>query len=89
MASAASADVSIGVDFGTSNTVVALARGDGHVEAIRFAHGGVDNNVFITALCFWQERAGSANRLRVEGGPWAVEAFVDGLVSGAITAAAG
>ncbi len=78
MASATSADVSIGVDFGTSNTVVALAHGDGQVEAIRFAHGGVDHNVFITALCFWQERAGSANRLRVEGGPWAVDAFVDG-----------
>jgi len=68
--------LSIGVDFGTSNTVVALATGDGQVQAIRFTHGGVTQNVYASALCFWQERAGSAPR--AEGGPWAIKQLLDG-----------
>ncbi|WP_342361068.1 Hsp70 family protein [Terrarubrum flagellatum] len=72
------ADLAIGIDFGTSNTVVALADGSGRVEAIRFAHGGSDHNVFVTALCFWDERHAGTKRMRVEGGPWAIEEFMAG-----------
>lgn len=77
MATTAAADLSIGVDFGTSNTVVALAGDDGHVEAIRFAHGD-GARIFVTALCFWEERHGNGKRTLVEGGPWAIDQFVDG-----------
>jgi hypothetical chaperone protein len=69
---------SIGIDFGTSNTVVALASGDGRVEAVRFEHGGVAHNVYASALCLWQERPGSALAPRVEGGPWAIERMLEG-----------
>src|SRR6476646_4459339 len=69
---------SIGVDFGTSNTVVALATGDGRVEAIRFEHGGTAQSVYASALCFWQERAGSGLPPSAEGGPWAIERLLEG-----------
>ncbi len=70
--------VSIGVDFGTSNTVVALAHADGKVEAIRFEHGGLSHSVYVTALCFWEDRPGSGLDPRAEGGPWAIEQFLEG-----------
>lgn len=67
---------SIGVDFGTSNTVVALATGDGRVDAIRFSHGGAALSVYTSALCFWQERSGLPPS--AEGGPWAIDRMLDG-----------
>ena len=69
---------SIGVDFGTSNTVVALATGDGRVEAIRFEHGGAAQSVYASALCFWQDRPGSGLPPSAEGGPWAIERLLEG-----------
>ncbi|WP_426438767.1 Hsp70 family protein [Bradyrhizobium genosp. P] len=70
--------VSIGVDFGTSNTVVALADGDGRVEAIRFEHGGRTHSVYVSAICFWEDRPGAGLHPRAEGGPWAIEQFLEG-----------
>ncbi len=70
--------VSIGVDFGTSNTVVAVSAGDGRVEAVRFDHGGRTHSVYVSALCFWEERPGSGLYARAEGGPWAIEQFLEG-----------
>ncbi|WP_201859631.1 Hsp70 family protein [Microvirga soli] len=74
-----SRDFSIGIDFGTSNTVVAIAGPDGHVEALTFEHGGESLKVYVTALCFWDERHGNGLRTEVEGGPWAIEQFLEGL----------
>ncbi|MCD6070405.1 MAG: molecular chaperone Hsp70, partial [Microvirga sp.] len=68
-----SRDFSIGIDFGTSNTVVAIAGPDGQVEALTFEHGGESLKVYVTALCFWDERHGNGLRTEVEGGPWAIE----------------
>lgn len=70
--------VSIGVDFGTSNTVVALSDADGRVEAIRFDHGGRTHSVYVSALCFWEDRPGAGLHPRAEGGPWAIEQFLEG-----------
>jgi hypothetical chaperone protein len=81
MASLPRNDLSIGIDFGTSNTVVALADGAGRVEAITFNHGGATFKTYVTALCFWDEQHGSARRMRVEGGPWAIEHFLEGLTA--------
>lgn len=72
-------DFSIGIDFGTSNTVVAIAGPDGQVEALTFEHGGESLKVYVTALCFWDERHGNGLRTEVEGGPWAIEQFLEGL----------
>src|SRR4051794_32279445 len=74
--SSASPAVSIGIDFGTSNTVIALATDDSHVEAIRFDHGGKRHSVYVSALCFWEDRPGAG--AQAEGGPWAIERFLEG-----------
>lgn len=74
--SSASPAVSIGIDFGTSNTVVALAADDRRVEAIRFDHGGQRHSVYVSALCFWEDRPGAG--AQAEGGPWAIEQFLEG-----------
>jgi hypothetical chaperone protein len=71
--------LSVGIDFGTSNTVVALAGPDGRVEAITFDHRGERLKVYATALCFWDERYGQSAVTRVEGGPYAIEQFLEGL----------
>ncbi|MBL8700707.1 MAG: Hsp70 family protein [Alphaproteobacteria bacterium] len=68
---------SIGIDFGTSNTVVALASGDGNVATLRFEHGATPLSVYASALCFWQDHRGTTLPPRAEGGPWAIDRFLD------------
>ncbi|MET0427704.1 MAG: Hsp70 family protein, partial [Microvirga sp.] len=74
-------DLSIGIDFGTSNTVVAVADASGRVQAVGFDHLGERLTIFVTALCFFDERHGNGRRTRVEGGPWAIDAFLEGLTA--------
>lgn len=73
--------VSIGIDFGTSNTVVALASADNAVRTLRFRHDGLDHDVYASALCFWQDRPGSSVPASIEGGPWALEQMREGLTA--------
>jgi len=68
----------IGIDFGTSNTVVALADPEGGVEAVTFDHDGGALRIFVTALCFWEERRGTSRLTKVEGGPFAIDQFLQG-----------
>jgi hypothetical chaperone protein len=69
--------VSIGVDFGTSNTVVAFATPDGRVEALRFDHGGSSQSVYASALCFSQAPSRRGLPPDAEGGPWAIERLLE------------
>src|SRR4051794_15487019 len=70
---------SIGIDFGTSNTVLAIAAPDGPAEVVRFRHGGDDLTAFISALCFCEQRSDGVLHRRIEGGPWAVDEFLAGV----------
>ena len=74
-------DISIGIDFGTTNTVIALAGPDGQASALQFNHAGIVHRTYNTALCFWEETQGAGAKLSVAGGPWAIEQFLQGLVA--------
>jgi hypothetical chaperone protein len=65
---------SIGIDFGTTNTVFAAAEADGPAAALSFLHGGETLDAIRTTLSF--RRAGRAEPLR-EAGPWAIDAFIE------------
>ncbi|MBR0650555.1 Hsp70 family protein [Roseomonas terrae] len=60
----------IGIDFGTTNSVVALVGADGSVRTLRHATG----DVFRSVLCFW---AGADGRPRSAAGPAAIEAYLE------------
>lgn len=71
--------LSIGIDFGTSNTVVALAGEGGEVRAVTFDHRGSALSVYVTALCFQAEGGGLSRRVEAEGGPFAIDMYLEGL----------
>jgi hypothetical chaperone protein len=74
-------DISIGIDFGTTNTVVALAGPEGEAAALQFTQNGVVHRTYNSALCFWEEHQGESAHLRMEGGPWAVAQFIEGMAA--------
>ncbi|MCC6826998.1 MAG: Hsp70 family protein [Novosphingobium sp.] len=67
---------SIGIDFGTTNSVVACTAPGKPVDLVEFAAPDGPASVFRTALCFWQE-AGVPGGLAHEAGPWAIAEFLD------------
>ena len=66
----------IGIDFGTTNSVIAKARSDGSMALVEFAAPGDRVEVFRSALCFWQDHAVRGG-LGHEAGPWAIAEFLD------------
>ena len=67
---------SIGIDFGTTNSVVARTEAPGSAELVSFAASDGLTSVFRSALCFWQDettRGGIAH----EAGPWAIAEFLE------------
>lgn len=69
----------IGIDFGTTNTVVALAGPEGEAAVLRFAAPAGDLTAFRSTLSFRLEHgaAGQAPERVVEAGPWAIDAYVE------------
>ena len=57
----------IGVDFGTTNSVVALLHEDGSVTTRRYAGDAGPLDVFRSVLCFWAEE-GSGPQPPARGG---------------------
>lgn len=68
---------SIGLDFGTTNTVATLFNPDGQVEAVRFNHFGELLDAFRSVLCFSQTEDDSGRRTNIDAGPWAIDRFVE------------
>ncbi|MEO3472213.1 Hsp70 family protein [Roseomonas sp. CAU 1739] len=60
----------IGIDFGTTNSVVAMVGADGSVRTLHHATG----DVFRSVLCFW---AGADGRPQSAAGPAAIEAYLE------------
>lgn len=69
----------IGVDFGTTNTVISLTRGDDQAHLVRFSIDNRELFAFRSALSFHsiQGAPGQAQERVVEAGPWAIEAYLE------------
>ncbi|MES2337027.1 MAG: Hsp70 family protein [Pseudomonadota bacterium] len=65
------APFSLGLDFGTTNSVAAIARG-GVSDLVPIAGPDGSDPVFRSALCFWEE-----DGVEVAGGPWAIAEYLD------------
>ncbi|WP_375419825.1 Hsp70 family protein [uncultured Sphingomonas sp.] len=65
----------LGLDFGTTNTVVALADDHGGAELVAFAGEEATGPVFRSALCFWEDERGW-NGIAHEAGPWAIAEYL-------------
>jgi hypothetical chaperone protein len=67
----------IGIDFGTTNSVLARLGPDGTITTTRYPVGQKQLDVFRTVLCFWNEEKGGRRALRHATGPYAVESYLD------------
>ena len=65
----------IGIDFGTTNSVVAHTADGNAASLVDFAAPDGTGAVFRSALCFWQED-GVRGELEHEAGPWAIAEFL-------------
>ena len=63
----------IGIDFGTTNSVVALLHADGSVTTHRHAN----SDVFRSVLCFWAEDTPARRALHQAAGPEAISAYLE------------
>ena len=70
------ATLSLGLDFGTTNTVAALAGDDGVVQLLRYPAPEGELFAFRSTLSF-QAPPGRPRDRVIEAGPWAVEAYVE------------
>lgn len=70
--------LTIGIDFGTTNTVVAVTRADGQAEVLRFEAPMGDLTAFRSTLGFQlHQTPGQAPERVVTAGPWAIDAYVE------------
>ena len=69
-------DTVLGVDFGTTNTVLSLNDGEGGQSVIRFAIPDGETTAFRSVLSF-REHPDPARPRTVEAGPWAIEEYME------------
>ncbi len=62
-----------GIDFGTTNSVIAVRDAQGNVRSASFG----TEAVFRSVLCFWNEEARGGTRLHHAAGPEAIAAYLD------------
>ena len=68
--------LSLGIDFGTTNTVVALADGSGPAHLVRFP--APEGNLFAFRSCLsFHAPADHPSERAIAAGPWAIEAYVE------------
>jgi hypothetical chaperone protein len=70
------APTALGLDFGTTNTVVALSGGGGDgAHLLSFEGDNSTGEIFRSALCFWEDASGR-NGVASEAGPWAIAEYL-------------
>jgi len=70
-----SSPFSLGIDFGTTNTVVALADGAGPAHLVRFP--APEGELFAFRSCLSFHPGDRPNDRAIAAGPWAIEAYVE------------
>jgi hypothetical chaperone protein len=68
--------LSLGIDFGTTNTVIALAGADGPAHLVRFPAPEGELFAFRSCLSFHAPPERPTERA-IAAGPWAIEAYVE------------
>lgn len=67
----------IGLDFGTTNSSIALARPDGNIELARFAYGGATTESFRSLLYLERAREGHRTTIKSWSGPQGIQRYLD------------
>lgn len=70
-------DIAVGLDFGTTNSSIAIAQPDGNVSVARFPYGGGSTEAFRSLL--YLERSRTAGRTTTHSwtGPSAIDRYLD------------
>lgn len=77
MPSSHSTGPSIGIDFGTTNSSIALALPGGAVELVRFPTASGNTESFRSVLYLEQQKQAGRNHLKSFTGPSAIEYYLD------------
>ncbi|RAK63336.1 Hsp70 family protein [Phenylobacterium kunshanense] len=70
------AGYSLGIDFGTTNTVLSLAEADGPARLVKFPATDGELFAFRSCLSFYAPPERPQER-HIAAGPWAIEAYVE------------
>lgn len=67
----------IGIDFGTTNSVASLASDNGDFKTLTFRNTAATESIFPTLLAFWQDDSSPAQHVTcADAGQWAIESFL-------------
>jgi hypothetical chaperone protein len=72
-----SQSASLGLDFGTTNSVATLINPQGESQAIGFSHDGDTVQACRSVMTFWREEEGRLSVPKMEIGPWAIDEFLE------------
>jgi hypothetical chaperone protein len=67
----------LGLDFGTTNTVIAVADDSEHTHSVAYTSPAGSSDSMRTALSFLKDRQLGAGALKVEAGQAAIRTFID------------
>ena len=66
----------IGLDFGTTNTVITAVTADGNTEALSFPYNGELLNTFRSVICFLDQDGTIPEDQVVEAGPYGIDHYI-------------